>query len=86
MSDFPHGHPQHSGWFCSDPICIRAQERKEKEVNELMRDSRVIESESGMIITNMKPSWVEQKDGGLISIARAAEMNRAQRRKLGIRL
>ncbi|WP_127886354.1 hypothetical protein [Rathayibacter festucae] len=86
MSDFPHGHRDHSGWFCSDPACVHEQERKEKEVNEFMRGARVIESKSGMTITNLQPSWVQQRDGSYISIERAHEMNRAQRRKLGIRL
>lgn len=44
-------------------------------------------SENGAFLTNMKPGgWVKQRDGSLISVERAKEMNRAQRRRLGITL
>lgn len=86
MSNYPHGHADHLAWGCNNPECIKIIAEKEKTVDDFMAGSRVIEGEHSMAITNMEPSWVQQRDGSLISIERAKEMNRAQRRKLGIKL
>ena len=80
MSDYPHGHHGHSGWNCEQ--CVF--EEKERVVNEFMKDARVIEGEHSLIMTNMQPSWVAQKDGSLVSIEYAKTLNRAERRRKGI--
>jgi hypothetical protein len=87
MSDFPHGHPDHSGWGCSKPDCQARIQLKYDTVNAMLEEANVIEGESSTSYTNMETGqWLQTKDGSLISIARAREMNRAQRRREGIRL
>lgn len=87
MSDFPHGHPDHSGWGCNVPECAERIAQKQDIVNEMLANATVIEHEHGITMHNMgEGKWVQQRDGSLISLERAQEMNRAQRRKLGIRL
>lgn len=56
--------------------------------DETLGTVHVIEGEHSMAMSNMPfGGWVQQRDGTLISsVTRAREMNRAQRRKLGIKL
>ncbi len=87
MSDFPHGHPDHSGWGCKEPECVKRIEEKHSVVNDMMKNATVIEGEHSTVITNMQTGgWVEQKDGSLVSVEYAKSLNRAQRRKRGIKL
>jgi hypothetical protein len=87
MSDYPHGHANHSGWGCTNPECIKRIQVKQKTVNKMFENANVIEGEHSTVITNMQTGgWVEQKDGMLVSIEYAKTLNRAQRRKLGIKL
>ena len=61
---------------CGDDVRLCSQEK-----------ITVIEGEHSTIYTNGPTGgWVRQKDGAIISIDAAKEMNRAQRRKLGIKL
>lgn len=65
MSNYPHGHADHLAWGCNHPTCIKIIAEKEKNVDDFMAGSRVIEGENSMAITNMEPSWVQQRDGWL---------------------
>lgn len=87
MSDYPHGHAGHSGWGCKQPECVARIEQKEATVNEFLKDATVIEGEHSLAITNMQTGgWLETKDGSFISVEAARNMNRAQRRREGIKL
>lgn len=87
MSDYPHGHAYHSGWGCSNPECQARIEQKQATVDKMFEDATVIQGEHSTIVTNMQTGgWLKQKDGSYISRIAAKAMNRAQRRRKGIKL
>jgi len=87
MSDYPHGHDGHSGWYCEKPECVARIEATKATVDKMMKDAYVVKSEHSMTITNMKPGgWVQNRTGDLVGIEYAKSLNRAQRRKEGIKL
>lgn len=59
----------------------------EKKVDVDLGEINVLYHEHGTIMTNMEPGgWVQTKSGSYVSVQYAESLNRAQRRKEGIKL
>lgn len=85
MSDLPHGRVGHSGYNCEQCGELKS-EYLVIDDPELGR-VEMLHSENSLIATNGHfGGWVEEKDGGIVSIEYAKTLNRAQRRARGIKL
>ncbi|HUH57840.1 MAG TPA: hypothetical protein VL020_04940 [Pseudomonadales bacterium] len=72
---------------CSDYSCAAHTSGSFAELMSKLGATEVIEGEHSVVATSGKfGGWVQTKDGGLVSIEYAKSLNRAGRRKEGIKL
>lgn len=85
MSDLPHGRVGHSGYNCSE--CSETKSDIVVFDDPELGRVEMLHHENGSIATNGHfGSWTKQKDGSLVSVEYAKTLNRAERRKRGIKL
>lgn len=71
---------------CEDGTCVLHAKTFVELMEQLGAKEMVVGGHSVVATNGQLGGWVQQKDGTLISVEAAKEMNRAQRRKRGIKL